>query len=152
MDFYREAKCIELHNSNVIIMTEDARDTYLIGHRSELEDHPVCSVKLCDIGMLADMLNIEAAKSIFVPKLSNQPCGEPGKINNVDMVEFPIYKAPPLFAEGKVVKLSCRVQSDKVVDIITTTILGKDDTQQIKEATTYCGSFTIWWASEEMGI
>lgn len=149
MKNYREAKCIELHNSNIAITTNDNSyaSTAPTG-RTEDPNKPAFSIKLHDIAMLAEMFNIDTAKSVKIPKLSSQSIATPGETDKIQFAEIPIYKNHFDVSDNnsgeKIIKLECQIISDRIVNIKTTSKPISEDEQYVEEIT-YCGSFTIWW-------
>ena len=149
MTDYREVKCIELHNSNITLTTDEESYAFTapIG-RTENPTKPSFSIKLHDIAMLAEMFNIETSDKVTVPKLSSQPLATNEK-ECIEFLEITIYKnhtdpSDDTSREEKIIKIECHIVSDNTVNIRVTSKSENETTTYIEEIS-YCGSYTIWW-------
>lgn len=151
MPNYREAKCIELHDSNVALTLEDESYAYtaLIG-RTQHSDKPAYRVNLSDICMIAEALGIRTNEEVRVPTSSDQTIATVGTEHRVDNIEIPIFKAHYDYSDSdrgeKIVKLECEVLTDRLVNIRVTSTMEDEKPPYIEEIT-YSGPFTLWWKS-----
>ena len=123
MTDYRQAKCIELHDSNIALTTNDEsyNFTSLTGRYIET-DKPVFCINLADIAMLGEVFNIKTSKTCNVSISSEQAANGPGKNEDINILEIPVYKkyfSPSDEIEGdrKITKLSCQIISERLINI-----------------------------------
>lgn len=136
MPNYRNAKCIELHDSNIALTTSEASYSFngLTG-RTEYATKPAYTVNVSDVRMLAQVLGLETYRT------------------DGANVEFPIYKVHHDYCDSisgsdeTILNLECEVLSERLVNIKITSVL-KDDAEPYVEEITYSGSFTVWWEAE----
>ena len=149
MTDFRKAKCIELHDSNITLTTDEEHYAFTapIG-RTEHADKPAFSIKLCDIAMLAEMFKLNVLNNINVPSSSEQPLTS-NKNEKIDYLQIPIYKnhynaTDDQANEDKITKIECKVASEHLVHIKITS-KNEESSEEYIEEITYSGAFTIWW-------
>ena len=148
MPNYRLAKCIELHDSNLALTTEE--ECYAFTGptgRFKQADKPAFRINLGDLCMVFTALGKTPFPEIHVPSDSDQTMAISGKSNKIENIEIPIYKAHFDYSdscqEDKIIKLECCVETDRLahIRVISVTDAG---TRYVEEIT-YSGAFTVWW-------
>ncbi|NLF52538.1 MAG: hypothetical protein GX577_15525 [Leptolinea sp.] len=137
MPEYRNAKCIELHDSNIALTT--SKESYLStgpSGRTEWATKQAYTVYLSDLRKMAEVLGLDTCST------------------DDESVELPIYKVHHDYCDSisgsdeTITKLECEVLSERLVNIRVTSVF-KDNAEPYIEEITYSGSFTVWWVTDE---
>ena len=146
---YRKAKSIELHETNTIItLSSEGYTVTSPAGRHARPNRAVFQVRLEDIERLAERLGIRRLEP------EPEPGQDPVALDAAISLSFlrAYYEVPAGEPGLTITDLECEVLGPNLVDIRVETRRESDQpgSPGAVETITHSGSFTIWWAAEQM--